>query len=64
MEIEADLPLLANPDASGEQLRAALARKLDDIDRRIEGLQALRGDLARRLGPDMAACPLRTSLAA
>lgn len=64
VEIEADLPLLANPDASSEQLRAALARKLEDIDRRIEGLQALRGELARRLGPDMEACPLRPSLPA
>ena len=64
VEIEADLPLLANPDASSEQLRAALARKLEDIDRRIEGLQALRGELARRLEPDMEACPLRSSLPA
>ena len=64
VEIEADLPLLANPDASGAQLRIALARKLQDIDRRIEGLQALRGELARRLGPDMEECPLRSSLAA
>ena len=52
------------PDASGEQLRAALARKLGHIDRRIEGLQALRGELAQRLGRTMAACPLRASLAA
>lgn len=61
MEIEADLPLLANPDASAEQLRAALERKLADIDQRIAGLKALRGELARRLGQDMAACPLQAA---
>lgn len=59
-EIEADLPLLAAPDASAEQLRVALARKLADIDQRIDGLQSLRGELARRLGQDMASCPLQT----
>jgi len=58
-EIEADLPLLAQPDASAPQLRAALERKLADIDQRIEGLHALRGELARRLGEDMTACPLQ-----
>jgi DNA-binding transcriptional MerR regulator len=58
-EIEADLPLLAEPDASAPQLRAALERKLTDIDQRIEGLQSLRGELARRLGENMAACPLQ-----
>lgn len=58
-EIEADLPLLAAPDASAEQLRAALTRKLADIDQRIDGLRTLRGELARRLGPDMAPCPLQ-----
>lgn len=61
MEIEADLPLLANPDASADQLRAALERKLADIDQRIAGLQTLRGELARRLGQDMAACPLQAT---
>ena len=61
MEIEADLPLLANPDASADQLREALERKLADIDQRIAGLQALRGELARRLGQDMAACPLQAT---
>jgi len=61
MEIEADLPLLANPDASADQLRVALERKLGDIDQRIAGLQALRGELARRLGQDMAACPLQAA---
>lgn len=61
MEIEADLPLLANPEASAEQLRVALERKLLDIDQRIAGLQALRGELARRLGQNMAACPLQVT---
>jgi hypothetical protein len=41
-----------------QQLRAALERKLADIDARIAGLHGLRGELARRLGADMAACPL------
>lgn len=58
-EIEADLPLLAAPDASAGQLRVALERKLADIDQRIDGLQSLRGELARRLGQDMASCPLQ-----
>ena len=58
-EIEADLPLLAEPDAAAPQLQAALQRKLTDIDRRIDGLQMLRGELARRLGEDMQACPLQ-----
>jgi len=61
MEIEADQPLLANPDASSDQLRVALERKLIDIDQRIAGLQALRGELARRLGQDMTACPLQAT---
>lgn len=58
-EIEADLPLLDAPDAAAPQLRAALLRKLADIDQRISGLQLLRGELARRLGDEMQACPLR-----
>lgn len=58
-EIEADLPLLAAPDASAGQLRVALEHKLADIDQRIDGLQSLRGELVRRLGQDMAACPLQ-----
>lgn len=57
-EIEADLPLLSSPDTSAPQLRAALRRKLDDIDTRIAGLAALRGELEQRLSDDMAACPL------
>ena len=63
-EIEADLPLLAEPDVSAPQLRAALARKLADIDQRIDGLHVLRAELARRLGEDMQACPLRPAAAA
>jgi DNA-binding transcriptional MerR regulator len=58
-EIEADLPLAADPDASAPALRDALRRKLDDIDRRVQGLAALREELARRLDETMAACPLR-----
>lgn len=58
-EIEADLPLLAAPEASAPQLRATLARKLDDIDQRIAGLATLRAELARRLDASMATCPLQ-----
>ena len=56
-EIEADLPLLTAPAAP--QLRAALERKLADIDQRIGGLGQLREELARRLGAAMEDCPLR-----
>jgi DNA-binding transcriptional MerR regulator len=60
-EIEADLPLLAQPGAevTAPQLRTALERKLADIDQRINGLQMLRGELTRRLGEDILACPLQ-----
>ena len=58
-EIEADLPLLSAPDASAEALRGVLSAKLEEIDRRIAGLHALRGELARRLDAPMAECPLR-----
>lgn len=62
-EIEADLPLLAEPNATATatapQLRSALERKLADIDQRINGLHLLRGELARRLGEDMQTCPLQ-----
>ncbi len=58
-EIEADLPLLAAPQASAARLREALQAKLADIDRRIAGLTTLHTELARRLGDDMADCPLR-----
>ncbi len=58
-EIEADLPLLAEPASSAPQLRAALERKLASIDQRIEGMHALRAELARRLGEGMLSCPLQ-----
>ena len=60
-EIEADMPLLASagtPETAG-LLRAALAKKLADIDARIAGLAQLRAELARRLGTPMQDCPLR-----
>lgn len=61
-EIEADLPLLAaniagQPTAAA--LRAVLQAKLTEIDRRIDGLHALREALARRLQAPMDDCPLR-----
>lgn len=59
-EIEADLPLLTAPAGdSAAALRAALQAKLAEIDRRIDGLQALRGELARRITEQIAECPLR-----
>jgi MerR family copper efflux transcriptional regulator len=58
-EIEADLPLLAEPASSAPQLRAALERKLASIDERIEGMHALRAELARRLDQGMLDCPLQ-----
>ncbi len=58
-EIEADLPLLAAPNAvSAEALRQAMRGKLGEIDRRIEALAMLRGELARRLDTMPADCPL------
>lgn len=63
-EIEADLPLLTAPNGdSAAALRAALQAKLAEIDRRIDGLQAMRGELARRLGAPLAHCPLRPAAA-
>jgi MerR family transcriptional regulator, copper efflux regulator len=50
---------MAAGQASAESLRVALQRKLDDITRRVEGLNRLRDELARRLDGAMAACPLR-----
>ena len=58
-EIEADLPLVTDGATPPEASRDALRRKLDDITRRVEGLTALRDELARRLDETMAACPLR-----
>jgi DNA-binding transcriptional MerR regulator len=62
-EIEADLPLLSGQAAAAPALREALRRKLQDIDRRVEGLVALRSELARRLGEEMAECPLQQGAA-
>ncbi|MEO5689390.1 MAG: MerR family transcriptional regulator [Burkholderiaceae bacterium] len=59
-EIESDLPLLAQAAASAPALRGALQRKLDDITRRVDGLLALREELARRLAESMADCPLQS----
>lgn len=61
-EIAADMPLLAQGEEAGPALRAALARKLADIDARIAALQGLRAELAMRLAetPETgASCPLR-----
>ncbi|WP_027865104.1 MerR family transcriptional regulator [Massilia alkalitolerans] len=58
-EIEAGMPLLSDPASSGAELRAALARKLADIDARIAGLAELRAGLAQRLAEPLDACPLR-----
>lgn len=62
-EIEADLPLLSavadGAAATAAALRVALQAKLAEIDRRIDGLQMLRGELARRLGAPLADCPLQ-----
>lgn len=61
-EIEADLPLLAANSAghsTAAALRGALQAKLTEIDRRIDGLQTLRAELARRLQAPMDDCPLR-----
>ncbi len=67
-EIEADLPLLAAPvrdsATTAAALRAALQAKLAEIDRRIDGLQVLRGELAHRLSAQMEECPLRATAAA
>ncbi len=57
-EIEAGMPVLSDPAGSSDELRAALARKLADIDERIAGLAELRAALARRLQDPLDACPL------
>jgi len=61
-EIEAGMPLLQDPATSEAELRAALERKLADIDARIAGLAQLRSTLAARLAEPLEACPLRTPL--
>ncbi len=59
-EIEADLPLLTAPGAdSAAARRAALQAKLAEIDRRIDGLQLLRGELVNRISTQLEECPLR-----
>ena len=63
-EIEAGMPLLADPATSGAELRSALERKLADIDARIAGLAELRTTLAQRLAEPLDACPLRTPASA
>lgn len=59
-EIEAGMPVLSDPASSGMELRAALERKLADIDARIAGLVELRAALAHRLAEPLEACPLRS----
>ena len=54
-EIGHELPLLWQaPDAS-QAVRQVLARKLQDLDARIQAMRALREELSRQLG---LACPL------
>lgn len=60
-EIEAGMPLLADPASAGAELRAALERKLADIDARIAGLAQLRAGLAQHLAERLDTCPLRQS---
>lgn len=63
-EIEAGLPLLANPEQAGAELREALRRKVAEIDARIAALGSLRAGLVRRLEEPMATCPLQAGKAA
>jgi DNA-binding transcriptional MerR regulator len=58
-DIEAGMPLLADPANAGAQLRAALERKLGDIDARIAGLVQLRAALAGKIDDLGSECPLR-----
>ena len=58
-EIEAGMPLLQEPANAANELRAALERKLVDIDARIAGLVQLRAGLASKLDDVGADCPLR-----
>jgi DNA-binding transcriptional MerR regulator len=58
-EIEAGMPLLADPANAGAELRAALERKLGDIDARIAGLTQLRAALAGKIDDLGSECPLR-----
>lgn len=63
-EIEADMPLLLAAETSAPQLRTVLERKLTELDDRIAGLVALRGDLAARLDQSLGDCPLRAGVQA
>lgn len=58
-EIETGMPLLRDPAHAALELRAALERKLGDIDARIAGLAELRASLARKLDDLGSDCPLR-----
>lgn len=63
-DIEAGMPLLADPANAGAELRAALVRKLGDIDARIAGLEQLRAALAVKLEHLGTDCPLRSPASA
>lgn len=58
-EIEADLPGVTAAGADAASLQAVLARKLQEIDARIAGLQALRAELQAQLLAPRPKCPLR-----
>lgn len=60
-EIEADLPAVTDSDAAAA-LQAVLARKLQEIEARIAGLQALRAELHTQLQAPRPSCPLRGEL--
>jgi DNA-binding transcriptional MerR regulator len=57
-DIEAGMPALADPANAGAELRAALVRKLGDIDARITGLVELRSALAAKVDDLAGGCPL------
>lgn len=65
-EIEVGMPLLGEIDAAAGAaspgLRAALQRKLVDIDARIAGLSLLRAQLADELERPGAMCPLEVEV--
>lgn len=59
-EIKSDLHLLAAPDLSDAVLRGVMQNKLDEMDRKIESLQQLRGAILERLNTPTD-CPFRAS---
>lgn len=67
-EIEVGMPLLGEIDtaagAPSPGLRAALQRKLADIDARIAGLNLLRAQLANELERPGAVCPVEAAASA